>query len=149
LVLSSFAATRVPRRSLVSSNPQCCWYQSPNASRIFGSKKNPPIPVTFSISVPPAIPPRTTAPQGSETFGCMAVCADAELVPIPHELDPKANDRVRSSWRLRKASHPPFRESAARSYDTCGKRSSGSIKMRLRRIVGYCYSSTFGGLYDS
>jgi len=41
------------------------------------------------------------------------------------KLDPKANDRVRSSWRLRKSIPPSFREERESVYDTCA---TGSVK---------------------
>jgi hypothetical protein len=70
--------------------------------RSLARKKNPPIPVTFSISVPPAIPSRTVAPTGGgKTFGCVAVCATMpSCFRLQMKLDPKANDRVRNCWRL-------------------------------------------------
>jgi hypothetical protein len=97
--------------------PRCCWYQRPNAFGSRARKNGPPIPVTLSISVPPAIPSRTAAPAGGgETFGCVAVCSTMPSWFRPKmKLDPKANDRVRSSWRLRKSTHPPFEKSANRS----------------------------------
>jgi hypothetical protein len=62
-------------------------------------KNSPRIPVTFSISVPATIPSRTAAPaRGGETFGCVVVCAAMPSWFRPKmKLDPKANDRVRSS----------------------------------------------------
>jgi hypothetical protein len=65
-------------------------------------KNSRPIPVTFSISVPPAIPSRTAAPaRVGETFGCVVVCAAMpSWFRLKMKLDPKANGRVRSSWRL-------------------------------------------------
>jgi hypothetical protein len=33
--------------------PRCCWYQRPNPSGSLARKNKPPIPVSFSISVPP------------------------------------------------------------------------------------------------
>src|ERR1700719_325983 len=62
-------------------------------------------------------PSRTAAPAGgAETFGCVAVCSTMpSWFPPKMKLDPKANDRVRSSWRLEKAPHPPSEKSANRS----------------------------------
>jgi hypothetical protein len=97
--------------------PRCSWYQRHSAFGSLARKKNPPISVTSSISVPLAIPSRPAAPDGGrETFGCTAVgAAMASWFRPKMKLDPKANDRVRSSWRLRKASHPPSEKSAARA----------------------------------
>src|SRR5882672_5588083 len=47
----------------MSETPRYCWYQSPSAFGSLARKKNPPIPVTFSLSVPPAIPSRTATTQ--------------------------------------------------------------------------------------
>src|SRR5204862_6341939 len=117
--------------------PSCCWYESANDVGSLARKKNPPMPVTFSISVPPAIPSRTAAPaEGGETFGCTAVCAAmASWFCLKMKLDPKANDRVRSSWRLRKSIPSSYREECGPSYDTCAKRVLGSIKVRLRAVM--------------
>src|SRR3979411_3208904 len=102
----------------MTKTPRCCWYQRPSAFGSLARKKNPPIPVTFSISVPPAIPSRTAAlAGGGETFGCVVVCtAMPSWFRLKMKLDPKANDRVRSSWRL-KSIPSSFRETRGPSYD--------------------------------
>src|SRR5882757_4431567 len=111
----------------MSETPRCCWYQSPSAFGSLARKKNPPIPVTFSISVPPAIPA-----GGAEGFGGTAVCAAMPSWLRPKmKLDPKANDRVRSSWRLRESIPSPFREERGPSYDTCTNGILRSVKMRF------------------
>src|ERR1700731_1584588 len=117
----------------MSEIPRCCWYQSPSAFGSLARKKNPPIPVTFSISVPPAIPSRTAAPAGEgETFGCVVVCAAMpSWFRLQMKLDPKANDRIRSSWRLRKNIPSSFREERDSVYDTCANGVLGSVKMRF------------------
>src|SRR6266849_8772747 len=122
----------------MTETPRCCWYQSPSAFGSLARKKNPPIPVTFSISVPPAIPSRTaTAAGGGESFGGMAVCAAMpSWFRLQMKLDPKANDRVRSSWRLRKSIPSSFREERGPSYDTCASGVLGSAKLGSARIVG-------------
>src|ERR1041385_5990192 len=38
----------------VSEIPRCCWYHCASALGSCARKKNPPIPATFCISVPPA-----------------------------------------------------------------------------------------------
>ena len=53
-------------------------------------------------------------------FGGTAVCAAmASWFRPKMKLDPKANDRVRSSWRLGKSIPSSFREERGPSYDTC------------------------------
>jgi hypothetical protein len=49
-----------------------------------------------------AIPSRTVAPQGEgRRFGCVAVCAAMpSWFRLQMKIDPNANDRVRSNWRL-------------------------------------------------
>jgi hypothetical protein len=47
------------------------------------------------------------------------------------KLDPKANDRVRSSWRLLKCIPSSFREDRESVYDTCANGVLGSVKMRF------------------
>jgi hypothetical protein len=50
----------------------------------------------------------------------MSVCAAMpSWFRFQSKLDPKANDRVRSSWRLRKNMPPSVREQRGASYDTC------------------------------
>jgi hypothetical protein len=117
----------------MSDTPRCCWYQSPSAFGSLARKKNPPIPVTFSISVPPAIPSRTATPAGGgETFGCVVVCAASHSwFRLKMKLDPKANDRVRSSWRLRKSIPSSFQEDRESAQDTCANRILGSVKNRF------------------
>jgi len=117
----------------MTETPRCCWYQSPSAFGSLARKKNPPIPVTFSISVPPAIRSRTAAPAGGgETFGCVVVCAAMpSWFRLKMKLDPKANDIVRSSWRLRKSIPSSFREKCESVHDTCANGFMGSAKMRL------------------
>jgi len=84
----------------------------PNA---FGSaRRESPIRSLFH-SVPPATASRTAAPQGEEVFGCTAVCAARRVGSTKMKLDPKQNDRVRSSWRLRK-SIPPSSEKPGPRY---------------------------------
>src|SRR3984893_8697411 len=115
----------------MSETPRCCWYQSPSAFGSLARKKNPPIPVTFSISVPPAIPSRTAAPAGGgESFRGTAVCAAMPSWFRPKmKLDPKANDRVRSSWRLGKSIPSFFREERESVYDTCANGVLGRVKI--------------------
>src|SRR5882724_3534514 len=125
----------------MTETPRCCWYQSPSAFGSLARKKNPPIPVTFSISVPPAIPSRTAAPAGGgEIFGCVVVCAAIPSWFRPkRKLDPKANDRVRSNWRLTKSIPSSLREERDSVYDTCANGVLGSVKMRfweISRLVG-------------
>jgi hypothetical protein len=80
--------------------------------------------------------------HASHTFGCMAVCAAmANWFRFQMKLDPKANDRVRSSWRLRKSIPSSFREERGPSYDTCANGVLGSVKMRfwaIWRTGSYC-----------
>ena len=130
---ASYSQTGSPSLDGMSETPRCCWYQSPSAFGSLARKKNPPIPVTFSIPVPPAIPSRTAAPAGGgETFGCVAVCAAMpRWFRLQMKLDPKANDRVRSSWRLRKCIPSSFREERKSVYDTCANGVLGSVKMRF------------------
>jgi hypothetical protein len=62
----------------------------------------------------------------------MAVCAAIPGWFRPKmKLDPQANDRVRSSWRLRKSIPSSFREERGPSYDTCANEVLGSVKMRF------------------
>src|ERR1700730_8328945 len=118
----------------MSETPRCCWYQRPSAFGSLARKKNPPIPVTFSVSVPPAIPSRTAASLGEgETFGCVAACATMPGWFRPKvKLDPNANDRVRSSWRLRKSIRSSFQEERESLYDTCANGDTGRVKMGFR-----------------
>jgi hypothetical protein len=57
------------------------------------------------------------------------------------KLDPRANDRVRSSWRLRSIPSP-FREQHDSTYDTCANRVLGSVNMRFWVIVGNSETET-------
>ena len=52
------------------------------------------------------------------------------------KLDPKANDRVRTSWRLRKSIPSSFREERESVYDTCANGFLGSVKRGPGRVVG-------------
>src|SRR5579862_8798155 len=82
--------------------PRCCWYHRPSALGSLARKKNPPMPVTFSVSVASALPSRTAAPAGEgEAFGCAGVCAaKPSWFRLQNKLEPKATDSVRSIWRL-------------------------------------------------
>jgi hypothetical protein len=83
-------------------DPQMLLVPTPQYFRIVSSEERSSNTRHFSIFVPPAIPSRTVAPAGGgETFGCMAVCAAMpSWFRLRMKLNPKANDRVRSSWRL-------------------------------------------------
>src|SRR5438132_4927221 len=121
-----------------SEIPRCCWYQSPNAFGSLARKKNPPIPVTFSISVSPATAERTAAPAGSgEVSGGTAVCAAmASWFRPKMKFDPKANDKVRSSWRLRKGIPSSFREGRNHEVTIPAQTGSGKRKDGNRIMFG-------------
>src|SRR5258706_8460095 len=112
---ASCSQTESPSLDGMSEIPKCCWYQSPNAFGSLARKKNPPTPVTFSISVAPATASRTAGAAGrGEVFGGTAVCAAMAGWFRPKMFDPKANDRVRNSWRLRKGIPSSSEKSVAR-----------------------------------
>src|SRR5271168_3139106 len=125
--------------------PRCCWYQSPSAFGSLARKKNPPIPVTFSISVSAEIPSRTAAPaRGGESCGCVEVCA---AVPswfrLKMKFDPKANDKVRSNWRLGKSILSSVREERGPSYDTRINGVLGSVNAEVLRELSASWKSGF------
>src|SRR5438445_7044561 len=130
---ASCSQTGSPSADGKSEIPRCCWYQSPNAFGSLARKKNPPIPVTFSISVSPATAERTAAPAGSgEVSGGTAVCAAmASWFRPKMKFDPKANDRVRSSWRLRKGIPSSFREARDHEVRYLRERVLGSVKTEV------------------
>jgi hypothetical protein len=67
----------------------------------------------------------------------LAVRLSAPLYQVgsaPNEARPEANDRVRSSWRLRKIIPSSFREERGPRYDTCANGVLGSVKMRFWAI---------------
>src|ERR1700719_3068842 len=72
---------------------------------------------------------RAARAGGGETFGCVAVCSTMPSWFRPKmKLDPKANDRVRSSWRLRKSTPSSFREEPESVHDTCANGVMGSVR---------------------
>jgi hypothetical protein len=104
----SLAAKRNPRSSMASvcEIPTCCWYQRPSAFGSLRRKKNPPIPVTFSISFPRAIASRTAASAGGggESFGCTAVCP---LYQLGSQDEARQMTECEAVGVLEKTSHPP------------------------------------------
>jgi hypothetical protein len=102
-------------------DPQVLLVPLPQRFRIVSSENSPPIPVTCSISVPPAKPCVTDVPVvGGGIVGSVAVCAAMpSWFRLKMKLDPKANDRIRSSWRLSKRIPSSFREERDSNYDNC------------------------------
>jgi len=59
----------------------------------------------------------------------MAVCAAMpSRFRLEMKLDPKANDRIRSTWRLGKRIPSSVREERESMYDTCANGVLGSVK---------------------
>jgi hypothetical protein len=132
---ASCSQTGSPSLDGVSETPRCCWYQTANAFGSRARKNSPPIPVTFSISVPPLDPCPAAAPAaGGEGTGSCAVCAaNPACFRLQVKLEPKANDRILSSSRLGKRIPSSFREERELVHDTRAHRVLGSAKMLSRR----------------
>src|SRR5882672_2114223 len=62
------------------------------------------------------------------------------------KLDPKANDRVRSSWRLRKSIPSSFRKERGPRHDTCADGVLGSVKTRFWAICRQSRSNPDGDM---
>src|SRR5882672_6066508 len=62
------------------------------------------------------------------------------------KLDPKANDRVRSSWRLRKSIPSSFRKERGPRHDTCADGVLGSVKTRFWAICRQSGSNPDGDM---
>src|SRR5262249_18171483 len=66
----------------VSEIPRCCWYQFANALGSCARKNNPPIPATFSISIPFDSGLAAAFPCGAGLAGCAGFCGRHSLLTL-------------------------------------------------------------------
>src|SRR5262249_19181657 len=91
---ASCCQTLPPWLDGVSEIPRCCWYHGPKALGSCARKNNPPIPATFSISVPPDSCLAAALAGGAGPAGCAEFCSAMADSFWGMTLDAKVYDKI-------------------------------------------------------